>query len=199
MVAVMKRAVVKRKKEPAAKGHRYAEDDLLNLLRLFYFGEQGRWRSHLDKLDHEYGLKEVGRIKGISYQPPKRHPNPLVNKLTHAQVKWAVDVLAARPAKPSARDAEIVEGWYEYCLRVLVGRTSPAHIDNATKPEVRRIDQAKALVAFSDLLSQVIDRAGLPPAECQKQREANNNVFLGLEALVRKGFNKLDKLDKTGK
>jgi hypothetical protein len=130
-------------------GFYFDEEDMKQLLKLYYFGESGRWRSHLDRLDHTDRLQ---KDRGIVLDPGAiRYGNPLLKQFSHPQMDGVIRQLAE---KTVWRAGQGVTGWYEYVLRCWAGRTSPDLHANLRMPEVRDKDTLRALVQLSNLLAQ---------------------------------------------
>lgn len=172
-------------------GFFFDEADMADLLNAFYRGacppEESDfecehcegvcrpWRSRLDRLDHTDKLQ---KDRAQLYDAGKReYGNPLLQRFHHDQVAWALDQLAAQPVRRAC--AEYL-GWHEYSLKVLCGVINPAHQFYAFMPEVRDKDKIRAMVVFSRLLAQCLDRLGVPD-DSDPQRAELEKLFQQLE------------------
>ena len=142
----------------------FDEADLLQLLSLYY-AEGGRgWMSQLQRQDMR---PELPRCASGQLDRSRIHGgNALLRRFTHPQVDWAIGQLRRHE---TVRAGKRIAGWFEYCLKVMLGREDPAAEANATMPEVRKQDKIRALAAMGQLLGQVAEQIDKPKQAIQKE------------------------------
>lgn len=142
----------------------FAEEDMLQLLKLYYADGGRGWLSQLERQDMQAELPH--RSRAVFDKSGLRGGNALLRQFSHQQMDWAIRQLRDFE---SVRAGKRIQGWLEYCLKVMIEKENPQAEDNTLMPPVRKQDKIRALLALGELLGQLTGHIDKPQETIRRE------------------------------